>query len=137
MVDCNLWVQILYFFLSILGTIISAAIIPFIALLLKKWKIDVKSSDERMLQGSIDRGVSFTEQLARNHLRKHGVRLSGSAKMDMAIDFVLEEIDRIGLKKIAGDKIKALIESKLDSVYDLHQERKDGNGKIPEEDQVQ
>jgi len=79
----------------------------------KKVDIETQNAIFAALNGLVTGGVSFAEEQARKALRNGAVQTTGAAKMQAAVDFVMENLNSAGLPDIGRDALQRLIESRL------------------------
>jgi hypothetical protein len=84
-----------------------------LAWLKKKWNIDAGESVEKALQSIIERGIGYAAEKAHKALQAGEDAPGGAQKLRDALEYVEDEVQRLGYDKLAADKLKALIESRL------------------------
>jgi len=97
----------------LLGTVFTALLGVGLAWLKKKWNIDAGDSVEAALQSIIERGIGYAAEKAHKALQAGEGAPGGAQKLRDALEYVEDEVQRLGYDKLAADKLKALIESKL------------------------
>lgn len=102
--------QILVPLLSALGAYLAHRLI---AAFEKRTGIDVSERVEALLDGWVERGIHAAEEWSYKEVKAKTTKLTGSEKLELAADYVLDLIKQHGLDAWTRDKVKALIESKL------------------------
>jgi len=100
---------ILTFVVPILG----AVIVWVLRKIHEKTGIDIDAAQQQMLIDAIDHGIGFAEQWALNQSKVTGTPPDGAAKLDAAVKFVLEALDKLGITGKARDELVKLIEARL------------------------
>jgi hypothetical protein len=95
------------------GTVLTALLGVGLAWLKKKWNIDAGDTLEKALQDIIERGIGYAAEKAHKALQAGEDAPGGAQKLRDALEYVEDEVQRLGYDKLAADKLEALIESKL------------------------
>jgi len=98
---------------AILTPILLLLVKRFVSYLEKKWDYQVAESQEKKLLDLIARAIAYAEETAMAALKSGEELPEGAQKLDSALEFAAEEIGRMGLDKLATDKLTKLIESAL------------------------
>lgn len=108
----GLGLQALEFLLPVLASVLTVVL----TLLARKWlaKLGVESDSQTdaMIDKWVKIGVDYAEQVAKNKL-KAGETVKPEDKMATALQAVLLELDRTGLKNVGEKLLVARIESAL------------------------
>ena len=105
--------QLVTLVFTFLGLVVTACV-PLVArYIAKKYKLEGEAHLEDQLHSLADLGIKFAEEQANKRLGSNLTAPSGSEKMDMAVKFVLGQIEDRKLPQRGADAIKNLIEAKL------------------------
>lgn len=118
------WMVLLDALVQLAAPFVAVAITALASVGLKRWfakleregrKIDVETQEAilRALDGLVRGGVSFAEEQARKALRYNEVKTEGADKMQLAVDFVMGNLDESQLLRIGREELERLIESRL------------------------
>ena len=89
----------------------------------KKWDFQMEESQETKLLDLISRAIAYAEEKAMAASKVGKDIPSGAKKLQMALEFAMEEIRRLGLDDVAVEVMTKLIEAALN--------KKRGAGEIP------
>jgi len=104
------WQALLIYVVTVVGGIAAPVISYLVITLLKKKNIVV---DAALVDGLVEKGINFAEEQAAKALKTGQKPDASAAKMQTAINAVDLLLEQFKLKKLASDKLKVLIESKL------------------------
>ena len=104
------WQGALLYLVTVLGGIAAPVISYLVIVLLKKKNIAVEAA---LVDGLIEKAINYGEEQAAKALKANSPTTSGAQKMQLAIGAADTIADQLGLKKLAVDKLKTLIEAKL------------------------
>lgn len=79
-------------------------------------KFNISIPDEWMnktVNPALDKAIAYAEEQARKHVYEHDEALSGNEKLNLAVVFLRKYVDDKKLLALGEEKLKALIESKL------------------------
>ena len=79
----------------------------------KKTKIDIPASTESLLHKWADKGIGYADEKSHQAIQKHGKKLTGPEKLEIALKFVLGMAEQYELPKMAENKLTEYIEAKL------------------------
>ncbi len=104
--------------LPVLFTILTPILILLVKRLVvyleKKWSFKMTIEQQKKLNDLIEDSVAFAEEKAKQAMRTDPAGLpDGAKKLDTALGFAMEQIERLGLDKMAEEALAKLIESKL------------------------
>jgi hypothetical protein len=102
--------------------IVSSVVLVLLTALINRY-VKNKAAAET-LDGLLTNGVSYAEEKARQALNA-GTEVTSSSKLETAIEFVVEELDRLGYPEMAKEKLTQYIEAKLSA------ERANPTGVVP------
>jgi len=89
----------------------------FVRYLERKLSFDMSTEMENQLLGYVYQGVSYAEEKAMAAVKINPNDMtSGQAKLDRALDYVREQIQRQGWDDIAGEKLSRMIEAALNQM---------------------
>jgi len=74
----------------------------------KKWNLQISADTEAMLLGQAKNAIGYAEELASAYLKEKEIQLTGSEKLNRAIQQLM-----ISAPKISADQAEALIHSAL------------------------
>lgn len=104
------WQMLLQYGLETVVAVVVPVLSYLVFKLLNKWHININLD---AIDKVVTQGIGYAEQKAANAL-KVGSPLSSSAeKMKIAVEISNELINKFGLKKMAEDELKKIIEAKL------------------------
>lgn len=80
----------------------------------RKWNINITDKQFEVVNGLVDRGIDYAEEQA-NKWAKEGFedRPTGATKLDAALEFVMNQVQEMGLDVVARDRLVELIEAQL------------------------
>ena len=78
----------------------------------KKLGLNLPSEAQDMLDGWVQKGILYAEQKAQTAVDKTQT-VTGPAKLEMAVNMVLDLAQQHGVDTMARDKLEKLVESKL------------------------
>lgn len=102
--------KIIFSVLGILGTWLVTKAIGFFE---KKTKIDIPTTTENLLFSWADQGIGFAYEKSHKELKEHGKKLKGPEKMEIAVGFLNEMIEKYGLHTKGQKKLEDYIEARL------------------------
>ena len=70
-------------------------------------KIHVSQQQEEMIDKWVTDGIHYAEEKARK------TTIPSPAKLDAAVEYVTQAMERVGVDVMTGDKVAALVEAKL------------------------
>lgn len=105
----NVWQQLLNYAVQILGAV-AAVVIPY---LISKYVKNKQLADA--LDAALERGVGLAEQAAANKLKANQPPITPQGKLEMAVQFTLDEMKQYGWDETAKEKLVTYIEAKLGS----------------------
>ena len=79
----------------------------------KKTKIDIPASTEALLHKWADKGIGYADEKSHQAIQKHGKKLTGPEKLEVALKFVIGMAKQYELPAMAEDKLTEYIEAKL------------------------
>jgi len=115
------WDVILQTVIYIVGLFVSAIVavmIPLLALYLKKkWNLNITDAQTAMVDDLLAKGINYAEEQALKAAKIGSPPAAGSSaeKLKTALDFVVKQIDALGLPQKAADELEKLIEAKLNA----------------------
>lgn len=136
------WMVLLDFLLQLVTPIAIAVLTTLAGIAVRKWgkKLDTDKQEGliRLTDGIITSGLSFAEEQGRKALRTNKVKTESADKLQLAVDYVSQQLDSSRLPQIAEDELVKLIEAKLQ----IERARPDGaiwdegdsEFKLPDED---
>ena len=92
----------------------------------EKLNDDMSRNANALLDQLVDMGIDYAQEKGRQVAKKGQEKLKGSDKLAMAVDFVLMQADRHGVKEKAeglGEDLSALVEAQVSK-------RRDDQGKL-------
>lgn len=129
------WMVLIDAIVQLVFPVIGVVLVALAQAGLKKWfaklekegrmiELQTQESIFRAVDGLVTGGLSFAEEQARKALKVDKVKTEGAAKMQIAVDFVMENLETSRLPEIGREELVRLIESRL------NQERVDPNGVV-------
>jgi hypothetical protein len=103
-------VKIVFSVVGILGAYLSTKAIKFFE---KKTKIDIPAATEKTIFEWADKGVSYAHEKAHQAAQAGGRKLNGNEKLNIALQFVSDLVQKHNLDAIAEERLRRYIESKL------------------------
>ncbi len=102
--------KILFSILSVLTTWLVTKAIGYFE---KKTKIDIPAATEELLHKWADKGIGYADEKSHQAIKKHGKKLTGPEKLEIALKFVIGMAKQYELPTMAEDKLTEYVESKL------------------------
>ena len=81
----------------------------------KRWKVKLPQIATDTLHNVIDQGIHYAQEQARKALKTNGKKLEMSDTLEHAATFVMDLADKKQVAEMGKEKIKRLIESRLNS----------------------
>ena len=106
----NLAIQILEPLALALATWLGMRIVKFVN---TKFKIQIASGQEAMIQGWIGSGIRFAEEKAHQAAGKADAKITGHEKLEHATSFVIGMAEKNGWTDWTRDHLKAMIDAKI------------------------
>lgn len=104
--------------------VLVAALTPIVLALAAMVAAKLRAATKLDLTAQIERGaelaIGYAEQLARQHAAKLGAKLPGSAKLDLALEFLLPIAERQGWPAWAKARAAQFVEAKLGAYLPAH-----------------
>lgn len=97
----------------LLGIVVPVLGAYLVMLIKKKTGLELSAQAEAKLQGALLDGVSFAEEWARKKVVSGEEKPASAQKLDAALKFVKDELERLGLTDIAEEKLRDMLEAKL------------------------
>lgn len=98
-----------------LGTLLLGLLGKLIVTVEKKFKVNVPDPLETYLTGLLDKGIHYAEEQAHKKVKATGKKLKMGESLDNAADFVLDLADKRQVKELGKEKLKKLIEARLNA----------------------
>ncbi len=102
--------KIVFSILGVVGTFLTTKAIQYFQ---KKTNIAIPQATEEMLLGWADHAIAFAYEKAHQVLQQTGKTLDGNAKLNIAVQFILDLVQKHGIDNVVEEKIKNYIEAKL------------------------
>jgi len=104
--------------LPVLFTILTPILILLVKRLIvyleKKWDFKMTAEQQTKLDDLLEDAIAFAEEKAMQAVRTDPATIpDGAKKLDLAFGFAVEQIERLGLDKMAEEALRKLIESRL------------------------
>ena len=103
-------VKIVFTILSVLTTWLVGKAIVFFE---RKTTIDIPASTEDLMYKWADRGIGLATEKSHQAVKKHGKKLKGPEKLEIALKFVSDMVKKYKLEAMAEEKLTEYVESKL------------------------
>lgn len=105
------WWQVLLADLLQAFVVIAVPVIStLVAVLLRRWKINLEADQVEKVAA---KAAGWAEQKALSALKEGKPKTSAAEKMDLALNFGNELVEKYGLKRAAAEKLQDLIEAEL------------------------